>query len=69
MPRIDAHLSAPPGVERVCDGCASAFTRHAPMNLVTYNDGTPAGIFCEDCVAEWQRTNVQPEPEKEAGDE
>lgn len=39
-----------------CTGCERRFNRGETMSAVEYNDGEPAGWFCQHCIANWNET-------------
>lgn len=49
------------GVEPACPGCDIAWQRGSRMNAVQYDDGKPAGWWCDVCIAKWRATGRPPE--------
>lgn len=36
-----------------CNGCRKQFARGETMSAVEYDDGEPAGWFCDECIKNW----------------
>lgn len=53
MAEIACQLSAI-GNEPGCTGCEEKFIRGETMNAVEYDDGSPAGWFCNECIEKWK---------------
>jgi hypothetical protein len=42
-----------------CEECDKQFSRGEQMNGVEYDDGSPAGWYCDDCISNWLKTGKE----------
>ncbi len=62
MASIAARMTALGAAHETCAGCDTRFPRGATMTAVAYDDGTPAGWFCDTCLRVWTETGDEPKP-------
>ena len=56
MAQIKCRMTSVGVVGEFCKGCQRAFNRGETMTAVEYDDGDPAGWFCQKCIDNWNIT-------------
>lgn len=54
MARVKMKMTAH-GVEPPCTGCEKPFDRGSQMTAIEFDDGEPAGWYCEACMDRYKK--------------
>lgn len=63
--RLQMQALANPICREICTGCDKEFDRGEMMSAVEYDDGEPAGWFCDACIRNWNETIAKGKSTKE----